>query len=337
MTQRIAVTLVLLLFAGCWSPADQEVVVYSALDQEFSQPILRDFAATSGIEVADKYDVESTKTVGLVQRIIQERGRPACDVFWNNEILHTLRLERMGLLEAYILPNADDFPQNFRSPVHFWHGLAARARVLVVNTKLVPEDQRPRTVRALIDPQWKNQVGIAKPLFGTTATHSAVLFATWGESEARDFFLELKANARILSGNKQVASSVARGQLAFGLTDTDDAIIEMEQGYPLEIVFPDQGAAEMGALFIPNTICLIRNGPHPEKARRLVDHLFQPAVEIRLAQGPSAQFPLNARVSETSRVMPDKPLKWMEVDFSAAADAWDAAAPFVHEQFVAAD
>src|SRR5687768_16697651 len=80
--------------AGCWSRAEQEVVVYAALDREFSEPILNEFQAATGVQVLDKYDVESTKTVGLVSAIIQEQKRPRCDVFWNNEILHTLRLKR---------------------------------------------------------------------------------------------------------------------------------------------------------------------------------------------------------------------------------------------------
>ena len=55
-----------------------------------------DFEKASGIRVLPKYDVESTKTVGLTAAIIAEAARPRCDVFWNNEILNTLRLEAEG-------------------------------------------------------------------------------------------------------------------------------------------------------------------------------------------------------------------------------------------------
>ena len=57
-----------------------------------------------------------------------------------------------------------------------------------------------------------------------------------------------------MSGNKQVAQAVAGGKLAFGLTDTDDAMIEIENGMPVAIVYPDQGEGQMGTLFIPNTL-----------------------------------------------------------------------------------
>ena len=101
---------------GCWSRSADEVVVYTALDREFSEPLLDEFQRQTGIRVLAKYDVESTKTVGLVNAIIQEQARPRCDVFWNNEIMHTLRLEKMGLLAAYPTEQAAGFPAEYRSP-----------------------------------------------------------------------------------------------------------------------------------------------------------------------------------------------------------------------------
>jgi iron(III) transport system substrate-binding protein len=323
--------------AGCMRSSSQEVVVYCALDGEFSEPILDQFEADTGIVVRANFDVESTKTVGLVTRIISERRQPRCDVFWNNEILHTLRLEKLGLLEAVVMPAADSFPKSYQSPDGYWYGLAARARVLIVNTELVTEDERPTSIEDLVDPRWKGKVGFAKPLFGTTATHASVLFARLGKASAEKYFRQLKDNARVMSGNKQVALSVARGELAFGLTDTDDAIIEQEAGYPVEIIFPDQGEDQMGTLFIPNTLCVIKGGPHPEAARRLVEYLLQPEVEQRLAAGPSAQFPVSERVSAKSRVEPPQAVRWADVDFHAAARQWDDASVFLRDLFASAE
>ena len=321
---------------GCWSAAKHEVVVYCALDREFAEPVLADFEKQSGIRVLAKYDVESTKTVGLVQEIIQEAERPRCDVFWNNEILHTLRLEKRGLLDVYVAPGAARFPANYRSPDGHWHGLAARARVLIVNRDLVPPDQRPKSVQDLLLPEWRGKVGIAKPLFGTTATHAAVLFSTWGDERAQEFFRQLKRNVEIQSGNKQVATAVGRGQLAFGLTDTDDAIAEVDQGSPVEIIFPDQEEDGLGTLFIPNSLCVIRGSRNAEHARRLVDYLLTPAVETRLAEGASAQFPVNPDVSAAPRVKPESPIKWMQIDFAAAAEKWETAAKWLRDEFDAA-
>jgi iron(III) transport system substrate-binding protein len=323
-----------LLFAGCWSHSGPEVVVYTALDSEFSEPILDDFGRQSGIAVLPKFDVESTKTIGLVEAIFAERARPRCDVFWNNEILNTLRLARLGLLEPYRPACAAAYPAAFRSPDGLWHGFAARARVLVVNTALVAEADRPGSILDLADPRWRGRAAIAKPLFGTTATHAACLFAAWGDQRAKEFFDRLKANdVRILSGNKQVARSVATGQLAFGLTDTDDAIGELEAGRPVTIVYPDQGPDELGTLFIPNTLAILKGSPNPEAARRLVDYLLSPEVEAQLAAGPSAQIPLNPAVEAPVRVETPRTKRPMQVDFEAAAAKWDTAAEYLRERF----
>jgi iron(III) transport system substrate-binding protein len=321
---------------GCWSSPQPEVVVYAALDREFSEPVLDLFTKYSGVRVLAKYDDESTKTVGLTNILIQEAGRPRCDVFWSNEILNTLRLEQKGLLEVYRSPSAAAYPEMYRAADGTWHGFAARARVLLVNTNLVPEDDRPKSIYDLADVKWKGKTGIARPIAGTTASHVACLFASLGQQKAEEFFRSLKANdIQILGGNKQVAQAVAAGQIAFGLTDTDDAIIEVERASSVVIVYPDRQPDALGTLFIPNTLAIIKGCPHAFQARNLVNYLLSPPVEEQLARSPSAQIPLNSAVQTKPRVETPATIKAMPVDFGAAAKAWDAAAKFVEQEFLA--
>jgi len=321
---------------GCNAKPPEEVVVYTALDTQFSAPLLAEFTARTGIQVRPAYDTESTKTIGLVNRIRSEAARPRCDVFWNNEILNTLRLDREGLLQACQPPNAANYPPQFRDPNGHWYGFASRARVLIVNTERVAEADRPTSIRALGDPRWRGQAGIAKPLFGTTATHVACLFAKLGEDEARKLLDGFRANdIQILGGNKGCAEAVGRGQLALALTDTDDAIEEVDAGHPVQIIFPDQGAGEMGTLLLPNALAVVKDAPHPEAAARLIDFLLSAEVEGRLAEGPSAQIPLNRRTKQRPRVLPPGQLRPMEVDFTRAAELFPAAAKYVEETFLA--
>ncbi len=319
---------------GCLGTNEKEVVVYAALDKEFSEPILNDFEKQEGVFVLPKYDQESNKTVGLANEIINQSNRQRADLFWNNEILHSLRLKKLGLLEVYQSPFAKDYPPAFVSPDSDWHGFAARARVLIVNTNLVPDESaRPNSVLDLVDPKWRGKCAIARPLFGTTATHAAVLFSIWGEDKAQQFFQDVAENAQVESGNKQVAKKVAAGQYAFGLTDTDDAIIEIERGAPVVIVFPDQGEDQLGTLLIPNTLCIIKNGPNTERAKQLVDYLLGGDVEKRLAESPSAQIPLSIHCQTKSRISPETKLQIMTVDFEQAAEVWDKTASFLNQTF----
>ncbi len=309
--------------------------MYSALDEPFSRPVLERFTEQTGIRVRAKYDTESTKTVGLTQGILAERARPICDVFWNNEIVNTLRLRQEGLLEPNPTPAAEAFPAAFRAGDSTWHGFAARARVLLVNHEVVAEEARPASIYALTDPRWKKQCAIAKPLAGTTATHAMCLFTVLGDERSTAFFREVKQNARVLSGNKQVAMAVAAGEVAFGLTDTDDAIAEVESGRPVTIVYPDQADGGLGTLFIPNTVARISGGPNPDSAQKLIEFLLSPKVEQMLASGPSAQIPLSNRVDSITRVETPATIRAMEIDFEEAANRWDKVAPLLRDLFAA--
>ncbi len=327
-------SLSLLSLSGCWTSSGPDVVVYTAQDEEYAKPIFEDFAKTTGIAVLPKFDTESTKTAGLANAIVAEADRPRCDVFWNNEILLTLRLARLGLLDVYRPKIAERYPEMYRSKDGLWHGLAARARILLVNTKRVHKEQWPQSITDLTDAKWKGRIGMAKPLFGTTATHATCLFAAWGDEKAREFFDKLKANdVKILSGNKQVAEAVSHGEIDFGITDTDDAWEAIQAAWPVEIIYPDQGEGQIGTLYIPNTLAVIKGSPHAAEARRLVDYILSPQVEARLAQGLSAQVPLNPDVTVQPPIKTPRTIRAMRVDFEKAAGKWNDVAKFLRERF----
>ena len=197
---------------------------------------------------------------------------------------------------------------------------------------MLPGD-RPNSIYDLAESKWKGKIGIARPIAGTTATHVACLFAVLGEDKAKEFFRGIKANdIQILSGNKQVAQACAAGQIAFGLTDTDDAIIEVARASPVTIVYPDREPDQLGTLFIPNTLAIIKGCPHPDRAKKLVDFLLSPAVEEKLARCEQVRRFRSTRPYDAKpRVETPKTVKAMPVDFAAAALIWDAAAKFIEQ------
>ncbi len=314
--------------AGCVPRREDSVVLYCATDREYATPILDGYErGASGTQVVQQFDVEASKTLGLVTRIEQESNAPKCDAFWNNEILHTIRLQRKGLLATRRWPIPDHWPKSYRASDGTWVGFAARARVLLVNKdRLKDPSQWPQRVSDLAEKRWNKKCGMAFPIYGTTATHMTVL-ATHSNAVAKDqaweeWIRQVAQNAVILAGNKQVALGVSSGELDWGLTDTDDAIIEVESGKPVSIVFPDQGEDEFGTLFIPNTLAVIQGAKHPIAAASLVDYLVSEKVESRLTMSSSAHFPVWPTASESSRI-PSENVRWADVDFEAAAPQWE--------------
>jgi len=335
----ITLSLLVLCFAGC-GRSKPRVVLYCAQDREFAEEILLEFTRQSGLEVNPKYDIESEKSVGLAMEISREKNRPRCDVHWNNEILWTIRLQREGLLEPYASPSAAPYPSFAKAKDDSWHAFAERARVLLVNTKLLPKpEDRPRSLLDLTDPRWKGKIVMAKPNFGTSATQAACLFEVLGAEKAKQFYRGLKQNSiQIVPGNKQVAEGVSEGQFAAGITDTDDAIGEVTAGKPVAIIFPDRDApkeSRMGTLFIPNTVAIIRGSPNSAGARQLVDFLLSAEVETKLAEADSHQIPMNPQVQATlpKGFITRQTAKAMDVDFEKAADLWDEVQEFLRNEF----
>ena len=84
---------------ACFKPSP-EVVIYAAQDQEFAEPILKQFEKQTGIKVRAVYDSEAVKTVALANRLLAEASHSRCDVWWSNEALRTRqqirRVQRFG-------------------------------------------------------------------------------------------------------------------------------------------------------------------------------------------------------------------------------------------------
>lgn len=60
-------------------------------------------------------------------------------------------------------------------------------------------------------------------------------------------------------------------------------------------------------------------------------------VERLLAEGPSAQIPLNPAVARNPRVESPSTIRAMQVDLQKAVGAWEEEAVFLREEFARAD
>jgi len=309
---------------GCGGD-DADVVIYCALDQVHSEPLIRRFEERTGLKVRAEYDIEAHKTVGLVRRIREEQNRPRCDVFWNNEIAHTVALANDGLLMSYDSPSAADIPETFRDPERRWTGFAARARVLILNTDLIKDREAPDSMWDLLQAEWKGQVGMARPLTGTTLTHVTALYDIIGEERTREYLQGVKDNeVHLTSGNATLMRQVREGRMHWGWTDTDDYWVAKSDGFPVDVVYPDSGPDGIGTLFIPNTVCVLANAPHPDAAKQLVDYILSAEVEEHLAKSRSAQIPLHTSLEDMPHPLDLKQIKPMDVDYQQVGAAINA-------------
>ncbi len=292
------------LLAGCSREEKKFVVLYTSQDQFYAEPILKEFTDKTGIEVRSVFDTESAKTAGLAHRLRAEaRSSPQCDVFWSNEEMHTRQLVNAGVLDE-----------------KGWKMTGSRTRRLVINTNLLANDKIPASLLELTNRVWNGRVALAYPLFGTTKAHFVALRQLWGEELWKAWCYGLVRNgAKVVDGNSVVVKLVAAGECAIGLTDSDDIAAAVKEGKPVAALQP---TGEFIA--IPSTVALVRDAPHPDTARALLEFLSAPETVQRL---------VTVHALESVEAKPNFP-QLLTVNWAEAIKDAQAAADFLEMIFV---
>ncbi|MCA9060904.1 MAG: substrate-binding domain-containing protein, partial [Planctomycetaceae bacterium] len=272
--------------------APDQLTVYCAHDSIFADEIIRLFEQRSGIRVNVRYDTEANKSLGLTNLLLEERAAPRCDVFWNNQALGTMRLQREGILQPFQAENAVRIPDRYKDPTGAWTGFGGRLRVYLVNTERCPFTDTAELEQAL-QSEPLDDVAIAVPLFGTTLSHYSAICSERSLTGLLQWHQSLhQRGIREVRGNSGVKDLVAEGVCRFGLTDTDDAFAAIDRGKPVRMIparLPSQAT-----ICIPNSVAIIQGCRHEELAKQFVNFLLSEEVELRLAQSASRQIPLGA-------------------------------------------
>lgn len=266
--------------------AEHSLVIYCTHDLVYAEPVLEEFTRSTGIRVTLVGDTEATKSLGLTERLLREGDQTPCDLFWNNEVLGTIRLQQQGLLSSYRGTNTERIPVQFRDPNGQWYGFGGRLRVWIC----AADDSRRTPFDSLISeaPDLR-RVAVAKPLFGTTFTQFAVLWKQQGATATQAFHQSLVTReCRIVAGNAMVRDMVAGGGCDYGMTDTDDVFAALDAGYNVTME-PIRIAGR--TICIPNTVALLESTDRPEEARQLLEYLLSEEVELQLAR-TARQIPL---------------------------------------------
>lgn len=229
----------------------------------------------------------------------------------------------------------DDWPNELAAQDWTWIGFAQRVRVIAYATDRV--QQPPTTMRALIDPQWKGRIGMARPQFGTTRGHMALLCARWGENVFEEWLEGLRDNrVRLYDGNASVVRGIAMGEIDIGLTDTDDVFAGQANGWKVDLVYEatdlaghtEEGSESMpnlGPTMIPNTVAIIDGGPNPLVAKRLAAFLVSEEAERIIAQSASRNIPVNAELSREFSDPLGLGVEWNPISYAEAHKAIGAA------------
>ena len=280
---------------------------YCAQDREFAVGVLGTFRERTGLEVVPKFDTEANKSVSLYTELVAEKDRPRCDVFWNNEILSTIRLQHQGLLEGYESPSRETTPRGPGPTTTPGTPSPRGRRVLIVNTDLVP-GERPAAQPARPDrPALEGQGGHGPAAVRHHGDAGGLPVRGAGQGEGEEFYLRPEGQRRAARAGQQAGGRVGgagrtpRGQGGRRRRHRHRRRHRRGEGRPAGAPSSSPtGAGRRTAAWArcssPTRCASSRAAPTPTGRRSWSTICSSAEVEEQLAEGPSHQIPLNPEV-----------------------------------------
>jgi len=259
-----------LLFAA---PATaQKVIVYTSNDSNLNRFVFDAFKKETAIEVEQ---VEAGSGV-IFRRIQSERERPLGDIVWG--VSRTLLRANKALLAPYASKNKDSVPAQFRDPDDAWIGSNVHILVILQNTKLIPENEGPKSWADLIDAKWKGKVAFTDPAnSGSAYSNLTMLADLWGGEGGWEKVSQLLANTRVLNRSSLVFQGVGNGEFPLGMSLEYAGYQWSSNGAPVKVIYPADGTiAQMEG------VAIIKGGPNTENARQFVDYVTRKDVREQI-------------------------------------------------------
>ena len=255
--------------------AEGGLVLYTALlGVPSTKAIAKAFEAKYGIPV----QVLEARASELRERIRTEQaaGRYLGDVMFNSENQALiLSAEDKSIVPHEPVPNAAGLTEPFRDD-----GLKSPVMTinyaLLVNNRLVPPAEEPKSWRDLADPRWKGKI-LSDDMRAVGGGY--VLFYVTEEKLGKAYHEALATqDIQFTREQREAARRVARGEMAiympFNLGD-----LQSLKGLPVRTVMPAEGAP-----YVLYAAAAMKGAPHPNAARLYIDFAMSEQVQKIFAQ-----------------------------------------------------
>lgn len=235
----------------------EEITVYTSLEED-------EVAHYLEIAKQDMPDLEVNvlrlSTGDLGARILAESDNPRHDVIWGWALTNMLDPRILELTESYQPAGIDRVPERFRDSEGRWFAPQGYMATFCVNKPLLEEigAPMPTSWNDLLDPAFEGEVVMPNPVSsGTGYLQIASLIQGMGEDKGWQFLEDLDANIGqyIKSGSRPCRVARA-GEYTVGASFAFIALKSIEEGYPIEMVIPSEGAGyemEANALMASST------------------------------------------------------------------------------------
>lgn len=256
--------------------ATGEMVLYSSQSLEWSEALIKEFMETTGIKV----EIISASTGDLVARLSAEKDNPQADILWGGvaDSYHAIP----DLLEEYVSPEREFIFEQYWDKNNKWHACDVSPNVIIYNTKLVSEEDAPKSWDDLLDPRFRGQIAFVDPA-KSSAAFGALMGAVFAkgkdDGKGYEYMGRLIENmdGKFSSGSSAIIKQVADGEHAVGITYEEGALRYMASGADMQLVYPEEGTnISVGGIGI------IKNAPNMDSARKFVDFMIGKEAQIHL-------------------------------------------------------
>jgi iron(III) transport system substrate-binding protein len=275
------------LMTGC-APAQSDLVIYSARNEEHVQELFDQYTAATG----QKIQLITDDAGPLIQRLAAEGRNSPADVFITVDAGMLWHAAQLGLLRSIESPILEaNIPENLRDPENRWFGLAVRARTLVYSTDRVKPEELS-TYEALTDPKWKGRLCLRTSKSEYNQSLVAMLIAQHGEEKTEQIVRGWVANLAtpVFANDILLMKAIEAGQCDVGIVNTYyfGRLQRDEPNVPLKLFWADQGGA--GTHINISGAGVTANAPRAKDAQKFIEWLSQPDAQARFA-GVDLEYP----------------------------------------------
>jgi iron(III) transport system substrate-binding protein len=277
MTKHVIAGLAAVLLAGT-TLADvraQEgtVSVYTAHAPEIYNEVVPMFEAATGITVS----LVQAGSGDIVQRARAEAASPLADVIWSigGEALEA----NSDLLEPYTSAHYAMIDPLYKVGTN-WLPYTGIPMVVMINTDMVGDGDRPASWADLADAKWDQKVAYAgADSSGSAFMQLATILDVYGEEEGWALFEQMMGNFIVTGSSGRVPRGVADGEFAVGLTLEEAAQRYVAGGANVAIIYPEPATSAL-----PDAVALVKDGPNPEAGKAFVDFVLSKEVQEFLVE-----------------------------------------------------
>jgi len=278
--------------------AADKVVIYASVDEGNAKKILDAFSAQTGI-TAEFVHLSSGPAMA---RITAEANNPQADVWLGAPSENHVVLKEEGLTIPYISEAMEKLDPSFKDPDGYWRSFYMNPMALAVNTEALEKAgaTKPTSWQDLLKPEYKDLIQMPTPQSsGTAYAIITTLVAIMGEDEAFEYMKKLNPIIQTYtSSGTGPSKGVAVGQAAIGIQFTPAFFEFIDQGYPLEVIFPSEGVG-----FEAPAVSIIKGAKNVESAKILIDWLVSKDGQDVLSKEKTYFYPVIPE-AELSKGMP---------------------------------